>query len=272
MGTAILSGLLSDSRGGRPKYRYSACVRSVASLERLKRDLSDDLDQVEVGSGADFATQTARGADVIVLGFAPGDLRKIFATPGLIDELEGKTVVSLLAGVSYAQLTSAVVDNGGVKDSCNLVRTLPSLGAKVGKSVTLVAVPEDGFSREDSIAQVESLFERVGSVVRVPEPIMAEATALGAACHALSIVAIDTMADASAADGLPRDTALMILQHCFKSASSLMLSGMTPEQMKNAMAIPKGITINSILDLETEARPAMAKSLRQAVDYTKNMG
>ena len=271
MGTAILKGLLQRLNSSEHKYEFLACVRSSRSLEQLKSNLADYIEHVSVGSGDQTAGQMALEADIILLGCAPGDLSTILAVPDLVNDLKGKLVISMLAGVSYSQLADAVVANGGTQDHCNFVRLLPSLGAQIGQSVTLVAEPKGGFANVRSLSKVEDMFGLIGTTTIVPEAVMAEATALGAACHALTIVAVDTMADASAADGLDRQTSLAIVQQCLRSASSLMLDGMTPEKMKDAMAISKGITINSILNLEKTARPAMAENVRQAISYTRQM-
>lgn len=50
-----------------------------------------------------------------------------------------------------------------------------------------------------------------------------------------------------------------------------MLDGITPEKIKDAMAISRGITIKSVLNLEKTERPAMADVVRQAIAYTRKM-
>lgn len=47
---------------------------------------------------------------------------------------------------------------------------------------------------------------------------------------------------------------------------------MTPESLKAAMSVPKGITINAVLALERGgARSAVSDAVRDAIRYTKNM-
>lgn len=105
---------------------------------------------------------------------------------------------------------------------------------------------------------------------------MDEATALGAACNALAIVAVDAVVDAGVAEGIPRSAAMQLAAASLRSASGLLLPGggcgMTPESLKAAMSVPKGITINAVLALERGgARSAVSDAVRDAIRYTKNM-
>lgn len=271
MGTAILQGLLRKGESHDKVYAFTASVRRPESLERLKRDLGEHTagGHVEIGCGDEDSAKFANAADIILLGCAPTELGKLLSTPGLVNGLQGKIIVSLLAGVSYAQLADALGKAGTRR--ANLARVLPTLGAKIGDSVTLLATTDDNDSNAEHIRTVDELFRRIGTVQYVPEPLMLEATGIGALCHALAIVAVDTLGDASAAEGLPRPDALRLIQRCLQSASGLMLNGMSTEEMKNAMAIPTGITINSVLQLERTARPAIAESARAAVAHTRKM-
>ncbi|KAK5108528.1 hypothetical protein LTR62_008268 [Meristemomyces frigidus] len=269
MGTAILQGLLSNKKSNDDTYQLAACVRSSQSADRLRRDLAARAARVDIAHGPEAAMHVAKHADIVLLGCAPNDLGVMLQLPGLAAALMGKIVISMLAGVSYEQLVAAFI-NVGVEQP-RLVRILPTLGAKIGDSVTLVATSRNNNRESEHIRAVDELLSCIGTVQYVPETQMIEATAVGALTHALAIVAIDTLGDASAAEGLPRPTALLLVQRCLRSATGLLLSGMSPEEMKNAMAIPTGITINSVLQLEKGARPAIAEGARAAVAYTRKM-
>lgn len=112
MGTAILKGLSTKTRqGGDPSVKYTAWFRSQTSLERLHHALGEDLKQIScVGSGDLIETTTS--ANVVILGFPPGELNAVFRTPGLVDALRGKLIISLLAGVFYGQLAKVLQTDG----------------------------------------------------------------------------------------------------------------------------------------------------------------
>jgi pyrroline-5-carboxylate reductase len=47
---------------------------------------------------------------------------------------------------------------------------------------------------------------------------------------------------------------------------------MTPESLKESMSIPKGITINALLDLDrNQVRSGVSDATRNAIKYTRNM-
>lgn len=276
MGTALLKGWLRNESpdGDHDELKFSACVRSQASLERLEKQFYSAIQKqcCSFAKGDSAAARMAAEADVVILGCAPSDYDAVLRIEGMPQTLETRIVVSLLAGVSYQQLIDGLLSRGAKSgDSLRLARVLPTLGARIGDSVSLLAgLPQTEYP-PDHTSAITSLFGRIGSVDVVPENLFAETTALGATCHALTIVAADTLADASAADGIPRNLALNIVARCLQSANGLLDSGMTTAELKDAMAIPTGITINTVLQLEREARPAIADSLRHAISYTRGM-
>ena len=271
MGTAIVKGLLNKTRqGGTPTVKYTAWVRSQTSLERLRRALGEDEKRVNCVGGGDVV-DAMTPADVIILGFPPGALGDVFATEGLVDALRGKLIVSLLAGVSYDQLAQAVRFAMKAGPSHHLLRVIPSIGAKINDSVTLIA--ETAHAGQEQQKVTAWIFEQLGQSQWLPESLMDEATAAGAACNALTMVAVDAIVDASVAEGIPREAAMKLAAASLRSSSGLLLTGgMTPESLKESMSVPKGITINAVLELERgHARSAISDAVRHAIHYTRNM-
>lgn len=202
MGSAILEGLLRHkSTESSPEFQYTAHVRSQSSSNRLKQTFSSHLDIINLTVGNDQLIQATTEADIIMLGFVPGDLDTVLGTNDFASHLKGKTVISLLAGISTDQLLSSLQahSSGSSKNDFNVARIIPTLGAKVGESVTLVA---ESPTTTAANAIVEGIFSRIGSVHPMPERLMDTATAIGAAVHALAFVAVDTATDASVADGM----------------------------------------------------------------------
>lgn len=239
----------------------------------------------------DIVSTVIAPADVVVLAFPPRELDAVFGdgSNGLADALRGKLTISLLAGVSCDRLTTALsrpattttTKEGGRGEGSDprrqhhVMRAIPSIGAQVRDSVTLIAETKSHAGPEQQ-AVTAWLFEQLGRPVqRLPEPLMDEATALGAACNALAIIAIDAVVDAGVAEGIPRSAAMQLAAASLRSASGLLLpggGGMTPESLKAAMSVPKGITINAVLALERGgARSAVSDAVRDAIRYTKNM-
>ncbi|KAI4093618.1 MAG: hypothetical protein L6R37_007364 [Teloschistes peruensis] len=274
MGNAILQGLLkrTQNAGKQPQIKYTAWVRSQSSLERLRHELGEACEQVNCVAGGDVL-EIIKPADAIILGFPPGVLKSVSQLPGVHGALEGKLIISLLAGVSIDQLVTAFGRGLGHEDEpkSHYLRVIPSIGAKINDSVTLIAEAKTAGSKEQQVTAW--IFEQLGQVQWFSESLMNEATAVGAACNALMMVAVDAIVDTSVAEGLSRSAALKLATSSLRSASGLMLNGgMTPESLKEAMSSPKGITINSVLELERgHAQPAISDTVRHAIHYTRNM-
>ena len=239
-------------------------------MERLQRALGADGKRVNCVGGGDVV-ETLVSADVIVLGFPPGELDAVFGDLELVDVVQGKLIISLLAGVSYSQLAKALrFDQIDTADQ-HLFRVIPSIGAKINDSVTLIA--ETAYEGQKHREVTAWIFEQVGQSQWLPESLMDEATAATAACNALIMVAVDAVVDASVAEGIPRGPALKLAAASLRSSSGLLLGGgMTPESLKESMSSPKGITINSVTELERgHARSAISDAVRHAIHYTRKM-
>ena len=201
MGTSILKGLLRATQEADDglKLSYTACVRSDASLNRLRNALGDHANEVHCQISG-FAEATDK-AEIVILGVPPGELDNLSRTPGLAEAVQGKLIVSLLAGVSCAQVAAALSKHstGGKQEDfeSNVARVIPTIAAQVKDSVTLVA--ESKALRREQQQLCTALFKQIGAVQHIPEDLMNEATATGAVCHAIAICAVDAAVDASVA-------------------------------------------------------------------------
>jgi pyrroline-5-carboxylate reductase len=274
MGTSILKGLLKDSSNVNDglEFSYTACVRSKASRERLRKALGEHADTVSCQIG-NFS-KIASSADVVMLGIPPGELESFAKTPGLAEAVRGKLIVSLLAGVTCAKVAAAFANQTGGSQleefQDNVARVIPTIAAQAKDSVSLIA--ESEVLRQDRQQLCTKLFERIGTAQYIPEHLMNEATATGAVCHAIAICAVDAAVDASVAKGLPRAAALSLVANSLRSAAGLLGGEMTPEELKAAMSVPCGITINSLLKLDrANIRFAVADTVGEAIDYTRSM-
>jgi len=277
MGTSILKGLLRDTQEAENglKLSYTACVRSDASLNRLRNALGDRANEVHCQISG--FTEAADKAGIVMLGVPPGELQSLAELPGLAEAVYGKLVISLLAGVSCKQVNEAFYryyassKRGFFKAS--VAPVIPTIAAQVKDSVTLISEPDRYYPMAQEHQQLcTAFFKRIGSVQYVSEDLMNEATATGAVCHAIAMCAVDAAVDASVAKGLPRAAALSLVANSLRSAAGLLGGEMTPEQLKAAMSVPSGITINSVLKLDrANMRFAVADAVGEAIDYTRSM-
>jgi len=277
MGTAIIKGLLTSIRPGHAnsddfRMEIYACVRFQESFERVQKALGDEAYRVQSATNLHAWSQAVDRADVIMLGIPPAELKSISENVPLCTSLRGKLVVSLLAGTSCEQIMDAFIlnDKTNRASQFNVVRVIPSIGAQNLDSVTMIA--DTTHAGDDQKAMCDWIFKQIGSVHYLPEKLMDEATATHATCNALAMIAVDAITDAAVAEGIPRAQAMALAAQSLKSAAGLLDSGMTPESLKESMSVPKGITINALLDLEkNQVRAGVSDATRNAIKYTKNM-
>src|SRR6266542_2446193 len=103
MGKAILKGLLRDSKTSVLRNcRFEASVARNVSSQRLQQDFAPFVDRIQIH--CDNNLRVARDADVILLSFPPNQLASILGGPGMGEALEGKLIISILAGIGRAQI------------------------------------------------------------------------------------------------------------------------------------------------------------------------
>lgn len=268
MGTALLDGFLRKPSGSHgAALQLAACVRSQQSVQRLRTHLAERANIVDIGHGSD-AVRMAEGAQMIILGCRPQDLGELLKTPKLPQTFAGKTIISMLAGVANKSIREQIASHAGPKDAA-VVLVQPSIGAKFGSSVSVMAAPD---TNQGESNLVEELFTQVGSVVRVAENMLNKGTAINAVGHALALQAVDAMTDACVAEGVSRDDALRLAQAYLRSGASCMEYGMTVGQLKAALSTPSGITLNAVVNLEKEGvRAGVGETMRTAIQWAENM-
>lgn len=150
MGVAILSGILSsldslrsasasgtstpnallptrfhdvDNTPPRLPSRFIACVKRPESGERVRKAFGDYEGKVKVLTKGNVEGATL--GDVVILACKPQMHTEILGEEGMAKALEGKLLVSILAGVKIAQL------KGLLHESTRVVRAMPNTASKV---------------------------------------------------------------------------------------------------------------------------------------------
>lgn len=175
-------------------------------------------------------------------------------------------VISIAAGVTAGRISAGL---GGHK---RVVRAMPNTPALVGEGATAIAAGP-GLSPED-LAEAETLFRSVGTVVRVGESAMNAVTGLSGSGPAYGFIAIEALADAGVRVGLPRDVALQLAAQTLLGASRLVLeSGEHPARLKDMVTSPGGTTIAGVAALERAGyRSALISAVEAATARSEELG
>lgn len=139
--------------------------------------------------------EVAERADVVVLCHKPYQLDTV------AKELAGlaKVVISILGGVGTGTLQKAYPGSP-------VFAVMPNTPVEVRQGVVVIA-EEVPLSRPELEAQVVSLMERLGRVVRLPERLMAAATAVSGVGPAYQALLAEAQVDAAVRHGLRADLA-----------------------------------------------------------------
>jgi pyrroline-5-carboxylate reductase len=212
---------------GEPVIVADAVPEKAAALAR-------ELGGESVASNAEVAER----ADVLFLCHKPPQLEAVAQSV----QGRAKAVVSILGGVKLDDLERAYP---GVP----VYRFLPSIPAEVRQGVSCYAPGRraaDGPERE-----IVELFERVGVVVRVEEPLIEPAMALMSCGPAFLALVAEAMVDAGVRHGLqPADAALMAVETMAGTAAVLRGTDYDTSGLRRRVTSPGGSTARGLEALE----------------------
>jgi pyrroline-5-carboxylate reductase len=208
------------------------------------RALAEELGGEAAGSNYELAVNS----DVVVLAHKPAQLDAVAREAGPA----ARAVVSLLAKTTLEELRAAYPDTP-------VVRVQPNTPAEVRCGVTLLAEPA-----EDPLGQeVEALFARVGSVVRLPEALLDAAAACSGVGPAYWALAAEAWVDAAIRRGIPAPQAqLLVTETMAGSAELLRARGHDTLRLRREVASPGGTTARGLAALERNGiRAAFAAAM-----------
>lgn len=198
----------------------------------------------EVVSNAEIAER----ADLVVLAHKPAQLAEVASSAR-----GAKRVLSALGRISVAQLREAYPD-------ARVTRVEPNTPVGVGRGVCVV--PD--FTEDDEVVE---LLERLGTVVRVDESLMAVAGAVSGVGPAYVALVAEAWIDAAVKSGLKADVATALVQGTIAGAAELLATQDTLA-VRRSVTSPGGTTARGLAALEREGlRRAFAAATDDVVEF-----
>lgn len=252
MGSAIVSRLLTQGT-----YQSTDILISEPTLSQ-QASLHQQYG-VEVTGDNNLAAM----APVLLLAIKPQIFERVVAD--LKQPNSSQLVISILAGVSIAQLERAFPDRA-------VIRAMPNTPATVGMGITAISASEHVQPQQLDLAT--QIFQAVGEVVTVPESLMDAVTGLSGSGPAYVAIAIEALADGGVAAGLPRPIAdRLALQTVLGTAQLIQSSNLHPAQLKDRVTSPGGTTIAGIVKLEQSGfRSALIQAVIAAATRSQELG
>ncbi|MDJ0619989.1 MAG: pyrroline-5-carboxylate reductase [Calothrix sp. MO_192.B10] len=267
MGEALLSRLIS-----RGIYQSSQVIVS----EPLSSRQSYLEQQYQVTVTADNRQAFTQAEEVVLLAVKPQVFSAIAQELAELLEINGSktgirqhnskpVLVSILAGVALKQLEGAF-------PRLPIIRAMPNTPATVGGGMTAICAGAYTKAKHQELAK--QLFQAVGEVVEVSEPLMDAVTGLSGSGPAYVALMVEALADGGVAAGLPRTIANQLaLQTVLGTAQLLNESKIHPAELKDRVTSPGGTTIAGITQLEKAAfRSALIEAVMAATKRSQELG
>ncbi|KAM0568473.1 hypothetical protein ACHAP9_005386 [Verticillium nonalfalfae] len=285
LGLAILQNLVTPPETADatklPIQRFTVCVRSSATEQKLADKFRTNADTVTVSSGKNL--QAMKKADVIILAVDPADIASTLKEQGVAEALSStnngrpRLLISVAAGWTRQDLEKTIFGTPTNSSNANsgrtwVIRTLPNVAAQVAQSLTAVEI-SDPAPPDWALELCDTIFNQIGKTVHIPPALMDATTALGGSTPAFFAVVCDALIDAAVAVGVPRPLAHTMTFQSMLGTATMMQGGLHPALLKDQGTSPEGCTIGGLMVLEEGAvRGHIGKALREAVTIARQMG
>lgn len=204
--------------------------------------LVDELGGAVAASNAELASK----ADAVFLCHKPDQLQTVAEQVGAA--ADGKTIVSILAGVTLAELRAAY------PGAAAIVRLMPNVAVEIGRGVICLA------AESDDAPAVKAQLERIATVVEAPERLIDVATAVMGVGPAYVALYIEAQVDAAVRLGMPPDLAVRLATATTEGSAALLAArGYDTLGLRRSVTSPGGVTARGLAALE-------AGGLRAAFD------
>lgn len=254
LGRALLTGLRSSEAGRGIE---------LAASTRGPRDLGPDIRAVSLEEDPRANRRIAGWADVIVLAVRPTQtmplLREI--SP---DIRPGSLIVPLAIGLRAADLESAL------PPAVDVVRAMPNLPIEVKRGV--IGLAPGARASEAGVARARGLFERLGTIIEVPDERLDVLSMVSGAGPAYVCFLVEELTAVTRRLGFDDATAAELLRETFQGSLSLLdESGRAPSALLREIASPGSATERAIAVLQQAqvaeyAERAMRAALARAAE------
>lgn len=207
--------------------------------------------------------EVAQRADLVVLCHKPAQLNAVAA------EIAGaaKAVVSVLAGTPRARVQEAY-------KGTPVFALMPNTPVEVRRGVTCYTIPEpNGPNQAVPVdpaleAEVIALFERLGSVVRLPERQVGAASSLTSVGPAYQALLVESQVDAAVRHGLGATVAARLVAETMTGTAELLACrGYDTLTVRREVTSPGGSTARGLAALEAAGvRPAFQDAMDAVIN------
>jgi len=149
---------------------------------------------------------------------------------------------------------------------------MPNTPALIGAGAAAIAAGRA--AEEPDMDWAEAVLGSVGTVVRVPEPMLDSVTGLSGSGPAYVFLVAEALVEAGVLVGLPRPVAEELAHQTLLGAARLVVeSGETPEALRAAVTSPGGTPAAGLRELERAGvRSAILEAVVAAAHRSRELG
>lgn len=207
----------------------------------------------ELGGEAVSNRELAARADLVVLCHKPYQLREVAHEIGDTD----RPIVSILGGTRTDTLRGAYPNS-------QVFALMPNTPVEVRSGVTVYVEPDPGSVDPATEAQVLERFERLGTVVRLPERLLEAAAAVTSVGPAYQALLAEAQVDAAVRHGLTAALASRLVVETVAGTAQLLASrGYDTLAVRREVTSPGGSTARGLEALE---RARVRSAFQDAID------
>jgi pyrroline-5-carboxylate reductase len=254
MGRAIIEGL-------RKKAHEAKDILLIETDDVKKKEI-EKVFNIAVKRRVDPAIEHY---DAILVAVKPQNIRSVFSD--INPYISGKhLVISVAAGITLKFMERYITK------TYQLVRTMPNIAARVGKSVCAMCYNEALSEEKRRLAR--HIMESIGTVVELEEKHLDTITGLSGSGPAFVFLMVEALTDSGVLMGLSRDTALQLaLDTVYGSACFLREYAVHPAIAKEMVTSPGGTAIEGLLTLEEGGFKALVmNAVRAATEKASLLG
>ena len=253
MAEALIGGLIAK------KVFAKENIYACAPSEKTRKHVASTYGIEVFKSAKELVAKT----DLIVLAVKPKNVDGLFTEEGVVIG-KGKTVISIVAGLTLNKMNSYVPD-------AKKIRVMPNhccmvLEGAMGYTCDLTV-------KDSEKKEIAKILSAVGLAIEVPETQMDAVTGIAGSSPAFMYMVIDAMADAGVLNGLKRDQAIQLAAQSMLGAAKMVLeTGKHPDQLRDEVCSPGGTTIVGVKILEDLGlRSAMSSAVDGTIEKSRQM-
>lgn len=228
-----------------------------------------------------LANENVRGVkqgNIIILAVEPRAYPSVLAEPGMRSALAGKTLISIVGGLSikvlqrtiYGEEPSMAREN---HDECCIVRILPNTATAIHEGMTLIIEEHEYKNTAETLELVYSLFGALGQTRLWSAAKVSIGATLSACSPAFFTYILEAVVDAGVGLGLDRIEALEMATAGMRGAAGLLASGENSWVVKRKIATKGGSTEAGLKALEEgNTRKAVEKAVKACALVAGGLG